>query len=200
MGTERRLVKGRPQPRPRRRNKVADTDADALPSFLLQKYVLDKTEASLRRMSGRYRKDPKKEMARRKNWYETVTRELLLLEPTRTFMKWLAKAQEEEHWTLGELREAITPFLVPEMDTEVGWKNWLKKNYQRIWEFELIGWSPYRSLWPEDRSYENFRRFYKVRHFDSIIDMCKERIYKDTWWGHFFGFGEDPEKPSERVN
>jgi hypothetical protein len=71
-----------------------------------------------------------------------------------------------------------TVYLIPEMD--FGPEDWLQENYLAIFEEELHAWHTRESDWPEDRSFEAFNRFFKVRFHSMVLDMGEKPITTDS--------------------
>lgn len=107
-----------------------------------------------------------------------VNRNAFMLEPTEAFLEWARGCHKDhEDLTLEELRVENTVFLIPSIESDP--KNWLKKNYRLMFEFELDGWCTDDASWPEDLSFKNFMRFFNVRYTSLVMDMGKGRIVRD---------------------
>ena len=94
-------------------------------------------------------------------------------QPTKDFLEW-AKENPDSNptLTLSELDWENTIYLIPEMET--GFEAWLKRNYTAMFEQELDSWCTDESLWPEDRSFKTFKKFFKVSFHSMVFDMCNE--------------------------
>ena len=71
-----------------------------------------------------------------------------------------------------------TAYLIPEVDAEPD--AWLKRNFATIFEHELYAWCVDTELWPKDRSFKAFKKFFNIRFCSMVLDMGKEPISRDT--------------------
>jgi hypothetical protein len=109
----------------------------------------------------------------------TINRHVLVAEPTEAFLEWAKKYPDEDpSLTLEELIEDSAAYLIPEQWS--GAEAWIKKNYRRIFEEELYGWCTDRSVWPLDRSFKAFKKYFRILFCSSVIDLSKadiKRVY-----------------------
>jgi len=111
--------------------------------------------------------------------FPTINRSALVLEPVEGFLEWARSGPEgDSGLAVDELRDDSTAYLIPELDTEP--EKWLKRHYAAMFEHELWSWCTDETLWPEDRSYRAFKRFFRVRFCSVVVDMGRGRIARDT--------------------
>lgn len=109
----------------------------------------------------------------------TVNRFAVVLEPTEAFLAWARECPERDlELTLEELREGCTVYLIPETDNEL--EVYIERNYATMFEHELDSWCMEDALWPEDRSFKEFKRFFKVCMHSIVIDLGEEPILRDS--------------------
>jgi hypothetical protein len=109
----------------------------------------------------------------------TINRFVLVVEPTNVFLEWAREFPDEDSTlTLDELLEDISAYLIPEINGDPD--PWLAQNFRKIFEIELNDWCVDPSLWPHDRSFKAFKKFFSVRFCSIVIDMGEgpiKRIY-----------------------
>ena len=107
----------------------------------------------------------------------TINRFVLVVEPTNVFLEWARKFPDEDpKLTLEELFEDTSAYLMPHIDPD----SWLAQNFRKIFEIELNDWCVDPSLWPHDRSFKAFKKFFSVRFCSIVIDMGEgpiKRVY-----------------------
>jgi len=105
----------------------------------------------------------------------TINRHVLVVEPTEAFLEWAKKYPDEDpSLTLDELIEDSAAYLIPEQKADAG--VWLRRNFRKIFEMELEGWCTDRSVWPSDRSYKAFKKYFRVLFCSAVIDLSKEAL------------------------
>lgn len=109
----------------------------------------------------------------------TVNRCAMVIEPTEVYLAWVKETPDAvDEMTLEDLTEESTVYLIPEIDVEP--EAWLQRNYAVIFEDELWGWCTDETLFPEDRSFENFNRFFRVQFRSMVVDMGDGAIVRDA--------------------
>jgi len=105
-----------------------------------------------------------------------VNRASVVLEATQVYADWANSCPGGgPKMVLSEVPDdQSTVYLIPEMD--FGPEEWLRGNYLPMFEEELYAWHTDKSDWPEDRSFEAFSRFFKVRFRSMVLDMGRGRI------------------------
>ena len=108
----------------------------------------------------------------------TVNRCAVTLEPTELYLEWAKRTPEEDDdLTLDELTQDSTCYLIPDMDREPD--RWLRRQYAEMFTYELNSWCTDETLWPTDRSFENFQRFFRVHFHSIVIDMGSGTVDRD---------------------
>ena len=108
----------------------------------------------------------------------TINRNVLVVEPTEAFLEWAKKSPDDDmELTLNELAADMTAYLIPEQDADA--ESWLRRNFKTIFEIELDGWCADPSLWPENRSFKAFKKFFCVHFCSTVIDLAKGAIERE---------------------
>jgi hypothetical protein len=118
---------------------------------------------------------------KREIYYEnlpTINRNVLVVEPTKVFLEWAKKSPDDDmELTLKALVADLTAFLIPEQDADA--EAWLRRNFKLIFEIEFDGWCSDPSLWPTDRSFKAFKKFFRVHFCSNVIDLAKVAIVRE---------------------
>ena len=108
----------------------------------------------------------------------TINRCAVVLKPTEAYFEWARKSPEDDpNSTETELHWENSVYLIPDMES--GFEAWLKRNFTVMFEQELDSWCTDESLWPKDRSFKTFKKFFKVSFHSMVFDMCNDRIMRD---------------------
>jgi len=107
----------------------------------------------------------------------TVNRFAVILTPTEAFLDWVNSISADDKLTIEELCEDTAVYLVPEDDLEP--EIYIKKHFTALFESELEGWCTDDSLWPRDRSYKVFKRFFNISIHSVVIDLGVEDLARE---------------------
>ena len=108
----------------------------------------------------------------------TINHNAVWIEPTAVFLEWAQRFPDlDSELTLDELLKDSTAYLIPEQEDEPD--SWLKRNFKTIFEIELDGWCTDISLWPKDRSFKSFKKFFAVHFCSLVIDLGKGSIDRE---------------------
>lgn len=108
----------------------------------------------------------------------TINRNVLVAEPTEVFLEWAKRFPDVDlELTMDELLADSTAYLIPEQEAEPD--AWLRWNFKTIFEIELDGWCTDSSLWPTDRSFKAFKKFFRVHFCSNVIDLAKGAIVRE---------------------
>ena len=108
----------------------------------------------------------------------TINRCAIVVEPTKAYHEWAKRTPEgDPNSNLSELHWENSVYLIPDMES--GFEAWLKRNYAVMFEHELNSWYTDESLWPKNRSFKTFKKFFKVSFHSMVFDMCKNPLRWD---------------------
>ena len=108
----------------------------------------------------------------------TINRYAFSVEVKKAFLEWAQKCfEEDEVLTLEKLNDEPTIYLIPAVVNEQ--YKWLKENYADIFGLQLASWCTDESLWPKDRSYKAFRKFFSVKFCSMLIDMADDELLEE---------------------
>lgn len=100
-----------------------------------------------------------------------LNRSALIIRCKQPFVDWInaVDTNPDDAATLGEVNEENTVYLIEVEDREE-LEDWLELNYQDLFEDELGEWYTDPALWPQDRSFELFKKWCAVELHTVVID------------------------------
>lgn len=111
----------------------------------------------------------------------TLNRSAIVVTPKQPFLDWLHTTDAmSAELTLLELIWDATIYLVPECDTDEDVVEVLRDLCEEIFKEQLAGWYRDESVWPQDRSFDEFRRWFDYQHHSMMIDFCDEPLIHDV--------------------
>jgi hypothetical protein len=83
--------------------------------------------------------------------------------------------------TLDFVNEERTVYLIPDGagDDPQTLERWLKRHYAEIFEMELEGWYTDENLWPKERSYSLFKKWFEPELHTVLVDLGSGGIYDE---------------------
>jgi hypothetical protein len=113
--------------------------------------------------------------------FETINRAALYLAPRKPMVDWIKEIMPGNTTDLSNPLEHDNGriYLVPEFEDAQELINWLKKNYEPIFENELFFWCTNPEYWPGNRSWEKFIEWQYISFQSMVIDSLGSRIMKD---------------------
>ena len=113
-----------------------------------------------------------------------INRVAIILRYKAPAIKWINDADpgvDNPGITAARVNEENTVYLVS--DTEGESKEsaieWVKLNFDMLFEEELEGWYTVPSLWPKNRTWKLFNQWFGIEFHSCIIDTAEEPIIDD---------------------
>ena len=105
----------------------------------------------------------------------TINRAVAIVKPEQPFLDWLHSIKDEgnEDITLKCLQEDCSVYLLPEADTFEDHQRNVAEIYEDIFEDELNAWYVIDELWPVQRDYDTFKRWFTVEIHTVVYDPWK---------------------------
>ena len=101
-----------------------------------------------------------------------INRSAIILKPLQPFITWVKNLYPEDDFTG---IEAIT-YLVDEDIDDL--EAWITKKYDKLFTFELTGWSTNKKQWPQKRTHKMFREWFRVDVSTLVFDMERSPVSK----------------------
>ena len=70
-------------------------------------------------------------------------------------------------------------YLIREKDSNEAIENWLKRNYDKIFQNELNDWYTNEIKWPQQRTFKMFKEWFDYKIISMVLDMEETEITKD---------------------
>lgn len=71
--------------------------------------------------------------------------------------------------------------LIPEYNTDEEAIAHIKSRHSEIFDAELSGWITYENLWPENRSFKMFIKWFDIELYSMVFDIGKYEIMADDY-------------------
>ena len=106
-----------------------------------------------------------------------VKRSAIVVLAKQPFLDWLNFADPEgEYVTLEVLREDPNAYLISPCEGADELKQALEESATMIFEHELHDWITDDTLWPIDRSFDVFCRWFAVSFHSVVLDVTPQRL------------------------
>ena len=113
-----------------------------------------------------------------------LNRAAILLKYKKPAIDWINDADpysDDPGITVEDVNTERTVYLVRDevADSPEATEEWLKANQQVLFERELDGWYSDPTIWPKDRSYNQFKKWFEVECHSVVEDTLEEPIIDD---------------------
>jgi hypothetical protein len=108
--------------------------------------------------------------------FPTINRHAVILVPTQACLEWVRSCPGDDK-PLGEVEREPTVYLIPESDADP--ETYIRRHFKAMFEEELNSWYTDPELWPKDRSYKTFKKFFMVQVSTMVFDLGKGMIVRD---------------------
>lgn len=110
--------------------------------------------------------------------FPTVNRYAVILLPTEACLDWVKSCPDYVGDSpLGDMEREATVYLIP--DAKAGPDAFIRRHYKPMFEEELNSWYTDPRMWPRDRSFETFKKFFTIHVTTMVYDLGKGMIEKD---------------------
>lgn len=97
-------------------------------------------------------------------------RSVVNLYPTKLYLEWLNYIRGSDV-CLGLNEIEPISFLINDFDNNSEFEYWLEDNYHLLFEIRLNYSCVDKSLWPEDKTFGVFKKWFDVRYCNLILDL-----------------------------
>ena len=109
-------------------------------------------------------------------FYDSINRNAILIKPKKAMFEWVNKIYPESPV---ENENEGTIYLIKKRISVEAIKNWLKKNFDKIFQNELNNWHTDEKDWPKKRSYKQFTEWFEFEIHSMILDVEETAIIKE---------------------
>ncbi len=113
----------------------------------------------------------------REIWF--LNREILVVRPREPFIEWAMASDEEGTVDRDWVETWVTSFLLPQFESEDEALEGVRDFCGVIFELQLSEWILVPELWPEDRSWEAFQRWFSFERIQVAWDLVDAPLSSD---------------------
>ncbi len=114
----------------------------------------------------------------REIWF--INRDLLVVRPLEPFAEWARSVDDGKGVMAPEATlDWTNSFLLPEFEMVEDAEAWLAENCDVIFEMMLNDWLMIPELWPEDRGWEAFQRWFSFERIETTWDLVDAPLSSD---------------------
>ena len=113
----------------------------------------------------------------RQIWF--LNRGILVVRPQDPFVEWARSLDDGGALSPEETRDWVNAFLIPEFEFEEDTWAWIRGNCETVFELMLNDWVVVPEMWPEDRSWEVFERWFTYERIEMAWDLVDEPLSSD---------------------
>ncbi len=111
-------------------------------------------------------------------FYDSINRNAIVVKPKKPLFDWINSIDPANPVPLEESSEG-TVYLLKEKDSNEQIEKWLQRNFDRIFQNELNNWSIDENLWPQKRTYLQFKSWFDFEIHSMILDLEETAIMKE---------------------
>ena len=108
--------------------------------------------------------------------FKNPKRSAIVITPQQPFFNWLL-AHDPETIVDDEMKKGEV-YLLPDFETRHEMENWLKKNFDELFEEQLHNWYVDETMWPQNRTFRMFNEWFSHSLHTMIFDTQKGFIEK----------------------
>lgn len=113
---------------------------------------------------------------------KTINRSLAILRPKQPFIDWInSSSPDVPPMTLEAVNDDCNAILIPEYNTDQDAKAFIKSRCSEIFETELSGWITDEDMWPKNRTFKMFKKWFDVELHSMVFDLGKYEIMADDY-------------------
>jgi hypothetical protein len=110
--------------------------------------------------------------------FPTINRYAVILLPTEACLEWVKSCPDYgPGTTLSEVEKEPTVYLIPV--GKVVSDEFIRRHYKAMFEEELNSWYTDPDMWPKDRSFKTFKKFFTIQVSTVVFDLGKGMIVKE---------------------
>jgi len=107
-------------------------------------------------------------------------RYLIIVKPKMPFVEWINSLPgSERKISIGDVEEDATSHLVPISNYDIEPDHILKRHFSEIFELQLWEWYTDKTLWPANRTYQKFKKWFEIEIHTMVYDFGDNAIRYD---------------------
>ncbi|MCK9269840.1 MAG: hypothetical protein RBR47_12710 [Bacteroidales bacterium] len=109
-------------------------------------------------------------------FYESINRNAIVVKPKKPVLDWVNSVYPEKPvFTPGE----GNVYLIGERDSNEEIAQWLKRNFDEIFQNELNDWYTNEEVWPQKRTFKMFQEWFDYDIHSMVLDLEETEIIKE---------------------
>lgn len=105
-----------------------------------------------------------------------LNRSAIVIKLKQPYLDWTNSLPDPETISLVEMNRENHIYLINEYKTDAQLEEIVKSIHSNIFEAELDSWYRDKELWPEDRDYKMFKKWFEVVPHSMVFDILDEDI------------------------
>ncbi len=110
-------------------------------------------------------------------YFDMINRHALIVQGKKPFFDWI-NATSPDHEPVNPKRVEKNIYLIPSFDFLDDTREWIKENFDLIFENELNDWYTNKTKWPRDRTDIMFKKWFEVEMVTLVRDVLDEPVFK----------------------
>jgi hypothetical protein len=106
---------------------------------------------------------------------KTINRTVITIKGKKPYVDW-ANSFDDGGPKISKNDLHTTAYLIPDTYDEFNYENFLKKNFKTIFDSELESWMTDPRVWPRNRTYKDFKRWFYIQISDLAFDLAKDDL------------------------
>jgi len=108
----------------------------------------------------------------------SVNRQVAILKPREPFLEWLKTHNIFQKSSREDIEKDATVFLIPEFDFKQDSDNYIHSIFPDLFEMQLNEWNLDEELWPKNRNYDLFNKWFDLSYHSIVIDLSENDLNK----------------------
>jgi len=104
----------------------------------------------------------------------------VVVRPAQAFVDWALSLESEEDLSDVDVFASSNAFLIPEFEVEDDAWAWVSVNCETMFDYMLHDWSTDQEVWPEDRGWDEFERWFTYEHISMAWDLVDEPLSSEA--------------------
>lgn len=113
----------------------------------------------------------------REIWF--LNRNILVVRPREPFVEWAMSTDNDGLVTPEWAGSWVTSFLLPQFEDDEEALFWISETCEVMFEMMLNEWILIPELWPEERGWEAFQRWFSFEHIEMAWDLVDGPLSSD---------------------
>ena len=107
-----------------------------------------------------------------------VNRSVIVVRAKEPFLQWLNSLPDPGKFTLDDVNQDSSAFLLPEYEDDSEMEKLLERYYPFIFEEQLDGWWRDQDAWPKKRNLKIFKEWFDVDFYSMVFDLVEKPLMK----------------------